>query len=294
MRTVLKTVCGIAATLIVVSATGAAGQTRTPTKDDPIRYRAFAVQLQGGRSGQVDIAIERWTTESEREKLIGLAMKAKEGEPQTVITHPIGIGKVGWQTPEGTTKVTGKRTNPTWFPPASVRKEHKEAGDPLPSKVPPGPDNPLGAYMMTLGWPSYLIHGTNKPYGVGLRSSHGCMRFYPEDIAELYGKIPVGTKVTVVNQPFVFGWHDGALYVQAFPVMEDDEREHPKAADALLNAAISDEMWQKVKYHGTAIDLLRACNVLPARHASLPGLSGRGFVVSCVDATRAPANWPLR
>lgn len=181
--------------------------------------------------------------------------KVKDGEPQTVITHPIGIGKVGWQTPEGTTKVTAKRTNPTWFPPASVRKEHKEAGDPLPSKVPPGPDNPLGAYMMTLGWPSYLIHGTNKPYGVGLRSSHGCMRFYPEDIAELYGKIPVGTKVTVVNQPFVFGWHAGALYVQAFPVMEDDQREHPKAADKLLNAAISDEMWQKVKYHGAAIDL---------------------------------------
>jgi L,D-transpeptidase ErfK/SrfK len=181
--------------------------------------------------------------------------KVKEGEPQTVITHPIGIGKVGWQTPEGTTKVTGKRTNPTWFPPSSVRKEHKEAGDPLPSKVPPGPDNPLGAYMMTLGWPSYLIHGTNKPYGVGLRSSHGCMRFYPEDIAELYGKIPVGTKVTVVNQPFVFGWHDGALYVQAFPVQEDDERDHPKAADKLLNAAISDDMWKNVKEHGAAIDL---------------------------------------
>ena len=90
--------------------------------------------------------------------------------------------------------------------------------------------------MMTLGWPSYLIHGTNKPYGVGMRSSHGCMRFYPEDIAELYDEIPVGTKVTVVNQPFVFGWHDDALYVQAFPVLEDDKREHPKAADTLLNA----------------------------------------------------------
>jgi L,D-transpeptidase ErfK/SrfK len=181
--------------------------------------------------------------------------KAKQGELQTVITHPIGIGKIGWSTPEGVTKVTGKRTNPTWFPPASVRKEHAEAGDPLPARVPPGPDNPLGVHMMTLGWPSYLIHGTNKPYGVGLRSSHGCIRFYPEDIAQLYDAIPVGTKVTVVNQPFVFGWHRDALYVQAFPVMEDDEREHPRAADALLNAAISDEMWQKVKQHGAAIDL---------------------------------------
>jgi L,D-transpeptidase ErfK/SrfK len=181
--------------------------------------------------------------------------KAKEGEPRKVITHPIGIGKVGWATPEGTTKVTAKAKNPTWYPPASVRKEHAEAGDPLPAKVPPGPDNPLGAHMMKLGWPSYLMHGTNKPYGVGMRSSHGCVRFYPEDIARLYDMVPIGTKVTVVNQPFVFGWQDGALYVQAFPVLEDDERQHPTAAEALLNAAISDEMWQIVKEHQAVIDL---------------------------------------
>lgn len=181
--------------------------------------------------------------------------KVKEGEPRKVITHPIGVGKVGWSTPEGTTKVTGKTKNPTWYPPASVRKEHKEAGDPLPAKVPPGPDNPLGAHMMRLGWPTYLIHGTNKPYGVGMRSSHGCIRFYPEDITELYDEIPVGTKVTVVNQPFVFGWRNDTMYIQAFPVMEDDKREHPKAADALLNTAISDAMWAKVKEHDAVIDL---------------------------------------
>ena len=225
--------------------------------------------------------------------------KMKEGEPQTVITHPIGIGKVGWQTPEGTTKVTGKRTNPTWVPPVSVRKEHKEAGDPLPAKVPPGPDNPLGAYAMTLGWPSYLIHGTNKPYGVGLRSSHGCMRFYPEDIGELYEKIPVGTKVTVVNQPFVFGWHEGALYVQAFPVMEDDQREHPKAADTLLNAAISDEMWQKVKYHGSAVDLELVNSLVAsprgiALPVSKPKMTIDGYVTTArhvENRVPAGANW---
>jgi L,D-transpeptidase ErfK/SrfK len=181
--------------------------------------------------------------------------KAKKGEPQTVITHPIGIGKVGWETPVGTTKVRAKAKNPTWFPPASVRKEHLEDGEKLPAKVPPGPDNPLGTHVMTLGWPSYLIHGTNKPYGVGLRSSHGCIRFYPEDIVGLYERVPVGTKVTVVNQPFVFGWRDGQLYVQAFPILEDDEREHPKGAEALLNAAISDEMWQRIRENGVTIDL---------------------------------------
>lgn len=181
--------------------------------------------------------------------------KAKEGEPRKVITHPIGIGKVGWQTPQGTTKVTGKAKNPTWFPPASVRKEHAAAGDPLPSKVPPGPDNPLGTHLLTLGWPSYLIHGTNKPYGVGLRSSHGCVRFYPEDIAILYDQVPVGTKVTVVNEPFVFGWQGDTLYVQAFPVLEDDEREHPAPAETLLNAAISNDMWHQVKEHNAVVDL---------------------------------------
>ena len=169
-----------------------------------------------------------------------------------------------------------------------MRKEHSEAGDPLPSKVPPGPDNPLGAHMMTLGWPSYLIHGTNKPYGVGMRSSHGCMRFYPEDIAELYDKIPVGTKVTVVNQPFVFGWHDDAMYVQAFPVLEDDEREHPKAADALLNAAISDEMWQKVKQHDAAIDLELVNSLVASRAASRCRCRSAKLTVDGFVADRAP------
>jgi L,D-transpeptidase ErfK/SrfK len=181
--------------------------------------------------------------------------KAKEGEPQRVITHPIGIGKVGWSTPEGTTKVTGKRKNPIWTPPASVRKEHREMGDPLPARVPPGPDNPLGAYAMTLGWPSYLIHGTNKPYGVGMRSSHGCMRFYPEDIALLYDQIPVGTRVHVVNQPVVAGWHDNVLYVQALPKLEDDTRPAPEGANALLGSTNADRLLQKAKTHSAAIDL---------------------------------------
>lgn len=187
--------------------------------------------------------------------------KLKKGEVddglRTVITHPIGIGKIGWQTPEGSTKVVSKQKNPTWTPPLSVRKEHKENGDPLPARVPPGPDNPLGAYKMTLGWPSYLVHGTNKPYGVGMRSSHGCIRFYPEDIAELYDQIPVGTKVTVVNQPFVFGWdqEQSAMFVQAFPVLEDDDREHPQGAEALLTAGINDELSQKLQQHAAAVDL---------------------------------------
>ena len=196
--------------------------------------------------------------------------KRKDGELQTVITHPIGIGKVGWSTPEGTTKVTGKAKDPTWFPPASVRKEHAEAGDPLPKKVPPGPDNPLGAYMMTLAWPSYLIHGTNKPYGVGMRSSHGCMRFYPEDIVQLYELIDVGTQVHVVNQPLVFGWHKDGLYVQAFPVMEDDQRQHPSAVE-LMSHRLTTSMQAKVtKYNANMDPVLIERLVSDARGISTP------------------------
>ena len=118
-----------------------------------------------------------------------------------VVTHPIGIGKVGWATPEGSTKVVSHVKDPTWTPPVSVRKEHAKEGDILPPTVPPGPDNPLGRHMMRLGWPSYLIHGTNKPPAVGMRASAGCVRLYPEDIALIFEAVPDGTKVTVVNQP---------------------------------------------------------------------------------------------
>lgn len=153
----------------------------------------------------------------------------QKGELQTVVTHPIGIGRVGWITPLGATKVTGKRENPSWYPPASVRKEHAADGDPLPAKVGPGPDNPLGKYAMNLGWPSYLIHGTNQPYGVGIRASHGCIRMYPEDIAVLYDDIPVGTRVTVVNQPMLYGRRGEQIYLQSFPVFDD----YPKPKQAV-------------------------------------------------------------
>jgi L,D-transpeptidase ErfK/SrfK len=158
----------------------------------------------------------------------------KKGEPQIVYTHPIGIGRVGWKTPEGTTKIVAREKDPVWVVPASVRKEHAEDGDMLPAVVPAGPDNPLGQFAFRLSWSSYLIHGTNKPYGVGMRSSHGCMRLYPEDIAVFFDLIPIGTKVTVVNQPYLFGWRDGTLYLQAYAVMEDDSRDWSKNRKRLL------------------------------------------------------------
>src|SRR5262249_61340698 len=100
----------------------------------------------------------------------------KKGEPQEVITHPIGIGKVGWKTPEGVTKIVRRQKDPTWRVPVSVLKEHKENGEILDKVIGPGPDNPLCRYAFYLEWPGDPIHGTNKPAGVALRSRQGLHR----------------------------------------------------------------------------------------------------------------------
>ena len=181
-----------------------------------------------------------------------------KGQPQIVVTHPIGIGKVGWQTPEGVTKIAARVKDPVWVPPRSVRSEHLEDGDVLPAKVPAGPDNPLGAFMFRLAWPSYLIHGTNKPYGVGMRSSHGCIRLYPEDIAILYEVVPIGTPVRVVNQPYLLGWKGDTLYVQAYGALEDDKRDWTHGPQSLMRKSGTSELWRRIKAHDAEIDWTRA------------------------------------
>src|ERR1700729_927522 len=203
----------------------------------------------------------------------------KKGQPETVYTHPIGIGKVGWKTPEGTTKIVSRQKDPIWVVPKSVRQEHQENGEQLPAKVPAGPDNPLGAYMFRLSWDSYLIHGTNKPYGVGMRSSHGCIRLYPEDIAVLYDMIPIGTKVTVVNQPYVFGWRDGTLYMQAYSVMEDDSRDWSKNRKALLAKLLSPKLQKKIAVADKDIDWQRMGYLAHSpRAVPVPITGGQGGV----------------
>lgn len=133
-----------------------------------------------------------------------------EEEP---ITYPIGIGREGLNTPLGTTKITRKKDGPSWRPTPRMRAEDPE----LPAVVPPGEDNPLGTHALYLGWPAYLIHGTNRPWGIGRRVSSGCIRMYPEDIIKLFDKIPVGTKVTVVDQPVKLAVIDDVLFIEAHP-----------------------------------------------------------------------------
>jgi L,D-transpeptidase ErfK/SrfK len=155
-----------------------------------------------------------------------------------VTTHPVGIGAEGWATPIADAKVVQKVRDPVWYVPASVRKEHAGWGERLPSVVPPGPDNPLGEFALTLSLPSYLIHGTNKPAGVGMRSSHGCIRLYPEDIEELFGRVARGTHVRIVNQPVLAGWRDGALYLEVHRPLAEEHRDLDAEAEHAIAAAL--------------------------------------------------------
>jgi L,D-transpeptidase ErfK/SrfK len=139
------------------------------------------------------------------------------GKPEMPpISHPLGIGREGLSTPMGTTTIVSKIENPVWRPTDRMRKEDPK----LPASVPPGPDNPLGTHAMYLGWSEYRIHGTNKPFGIGRRSSSGCIRMYPEDIITLYPEVPVGTPVTVINQPVKAAWIGTDFYIEAHPTIE--------------------------------------------------------------------------
>lgn len=145
---------------------------------------------------------------------------AEQDGTRTVMTFPISIGRMDWETPLGVTRVTLKARDPAWYPPESVRREHEADGRTLPRVVPPGPDNPLGRFAMRLAIPGYLIHGTNRPAGVGMRVTHGCIRMFPEDIEFAFERIPVGTAVRIIDEPYKFGWYDGQLLMEAHPPLE--------------------------------------------------------------------------
>ncbi len=156
-----------------------------------------------------------------------------------VYTYPLGIGREGWGSPITNTAITGKTPNPAWYPPKSIREEHAAEGDPLPTVVAPGPNNPLGPFKFTLGTPGYLIHGSNKKFGIGMRVSHGCFRMLNNNVLELAGMAPVGTKLRIINEPYKFGVSGGKVYLEAHAPLDDHGE--PSLVDkhtAVINALL--------------------------------------------------------
>ncbi len=133
------------------------------------------------------------------------------GPPGRVITFPLGLGPYDWQTPRGVFHVARKEVNPVWMIPPSIQKTMEFPR----SSVPPGPDNPLGKYRFVLSIPSYGIHGTNRPWGVGRYYSHGCIRMYPEDIHWLFERVERGFPVEIIYQPVKVGLDGDQVFVEA-------------------------------------------------------------------------------
>lgn len=196
-----------------------------------------------------------------------------KGKPPTVLTYPISIAREGWSTPLGNTQVVAKHKDPSWFVPKSIRDEHIEEGESnFPEYFPPGPDNPMGMLAIQTGFSGIYIHGTNRPWGVGLRTSHGCLHLYPEDAAELFALMKRGIPVRVVDEPLVAGIANGEVVMSGYePVGEYGPTNlFTRAVQALfpyLDAGAADP--------GRDVDWERV-RVLVARGSVIPAAVGPG------------------
>ena len=183
--------------------------------------------------------------------------KPKPGERAKVLTYPISIGRMDWDTPIGTHRIISKQKNPTWHPPESIRRDRAKRGEILPRVVPPGPDNPLGAHAMRLNLTSYLIHGTNEPDGVGMRVTAGCIRMFPEHIALLFPKVDIGTRVHIISEPIKVGWAADTLYVEVHPPLEEE-------SESRLRMRFTSLLREAAQAHGLEIDWARADAIFSA------------------------------
>ncbi len=178
---------------------------------------------------------------------------------QKVYSYPIGIGRGDWETPTGKAIITGKKKYPYWTVPESILEEEPH----WPKVVKPGPKNPLGSRAIYLSMPGYLLHGTNKPWGVGMKVSHGCIRLYPEGIESLYELVVKGEKVQIIDQPVKSGWEKGVLYLEVHSMhpygledkalLENNLRLLPQATASLQKTA---------KHHISEIDWKIVINIV--------------------------------
>jgi L,D-transpeptidase ErfK/SrfK len=171
-----------------------------------------------------------------------------------VYTYPVGLGRKEWRTPVVDSTVVGKKKDPVWYPPESIRDfVFEEVGKELPEVMGPGPDNPLGHYAIYMAKHGYLIHGTNQPWSVGKLVSSGCIRLLPDDIEQLFHAVSNGQKVRIIHYPYKLGWSNGRLYLEAHvPVNMSDPISHLNIVSA--DDAIRDAM----KKHPVRVDWERA------------------------------------
>ncbi len=162
-----------------------------------------------------------------------------KGDDSTdVMTFPVSLGREGWETPLGVKIITEKIVHPDWIPPPSLHREALAGGYTLPTIIKGGsPNNPLGQFALRLSNSTYLIHGTNleKAMGIGLLVTHGCIRMYPEDIAQLFAVVTLGTKVTIIDEQIKVGERHNSVFVEIHPDLSQDDSNFPNITHQPVN-----------------------------------------------------------
>ncbi len=188
-------------------------------------------------------------------------------EENKVHVFPVGIGRQGLPTPLTSSVISEKRKDPVWRPTKETQERHfAKHGKYLPDVVPVGPNNPFGKYALRLGTSEYLIHGSNKRFGIGMRASSGCIRMYDNDIKWLFDNVPVNTKVRVVNQPVKMSFENGdKQLIEIHQQLSDLETAQ---GNEILTKAMqrfvgtNSESWQQLlpiieKPHGLVVELAK-------------------------------------
>lgn len=184
----------------------------------------------------------------------------------SVLTEPVTIGKEGWKTPPLKAKISRKEEDPVWRVPISIQQEQIAAGiNPPKTFVPPGPDNPLGKFALRVGQSSILLHGTNNPYSIGKRASHGCIRLYPEDIEALFNQVDTGTPVRIADQPYKTGFYEGRLYLEVHPALAESRGSVQERVKQIYDLIMQTVHQQKERVNWTSVKIaIKRENGIPA------------------------------
>lgn len=152
--------------------------------------------------------------------------------------YPVAVGRADWPTPEGDTTIETRQRDKAWIVPRSIQAEMREHGQPVLTRVEPGPDNPLGAFWLGLDWPGYGIHGTNAPASVYGVRTHGCLRLQAEHIEAVYAQVAPGTPVRVIYAPvLLYAAPAGPIWLEAHPDAYGRGLDYPQLARALAGVA---------------------------------------------------------
>lgn len=198
-----------------------------------------------------------------------------------VQVYPVGVGTAENPSPLTNAEVTMPLESPAWYPPASIRAEYEASGEYLPRMIPPGPDNPLGTHALMLSEKGYVIHGTNKQFGVGMPVSHGCFRMYNEDISRFVYQVSKGTPVQIIHKPVKIGLSGGEVWLE---VHRRNEEYTQQERDRLWREVSEEVEAFRQKHPGVEVQR-RAIEVAVDQADGIPAMVGEQVARLASDKT---------